>query len=167
MPKAGITGKVEFDLAPDLANKTLTLKIKDLKPESKLVGKNSKGLYLQVPKNTIVEIELILSDTWKWSFKNDDSDFTLSTKKHKEYYFVKPNPSSDQTRTIIIKPSGNLAYQDPQSDKGGNDEKFNLTVELEQAGATVPLVIEIDPITKNPPPDGGKIVTDSNPLPLM
>lgn len=160
-PIPSIRGTVEFNIVPDATTGTLTLTISernpDLNPARHLVGVTDSGeYYLRVPEKA-VQIDLVLAGPWDWSFLPGDG-ITIGRNAHASRYWLVPLLSSNQkTRRIIIKQSNGTPVPHLKDD-GRNDEKFNLEVQIAQNLTQKRLVIEIDPITKNPPPDGGKIV---------
>lgn len=168
--KIDTIGTVVFDLVPDTERRTLSLVMTELgvgpgdePSEDRLVGETDSGeYYLRVPQDKNVQVDLVLSEYWNWRFPKDEKAVTLGDANNKDrYWMTKKNTS--KLRRIVIKSSGNI----PQNiDDGSYDEKFNLEVLINQASGPE-LAIEIDPITKNPPPVGGKIARGQKSGPLL
>jgi hypothetical protein len=156
-PKPDIIGAVEFLLEPDETQTRLSLKIKDttvqLDEENRLVGEYNGEFYIRVPYGKVVQIDFKLGGKWEWAFANGGG-VTLADEGHKNRYWI-TDSSTTKMRQLVIKHSGKKPPAKPTDDKGQNDEKFNLEVEFLQIKGK-PLKIEIDPITKNPPPVGGR-----------
>lgn len=150
IPPATLKGKVIFEMIAHKKRLSFTMIDVDQKG---LVGKlKGQNHHLVVPHNTIVEIELILSDSWDWNFVPSTNDFTLATDGHEVRYWIQSDGSS-KSRLITIEPTGRTP--EPGNGTGRDDEKFNLGIELSQDGSDIKVGVEIDPITKNPPPGGG------------
>ncbi len=157
-PSPDLTGSVDFQLIPGATSRTLTMQMvyaggDDLRGYNTLTGEH----YLRVPENKVVQLTLSLGGLWDWKFTPEG--FTLGNRDHRDRYWL--DSASDKSVTLIIEPSGLSAQAAEQ-----HDEKFNLTVEIAQEGTKIPLVIMIDPITKNPPPVGGMIVPQDVPAPI-
>ena len=157
-PRPDIIGAVEFILEPNSDLTRLSLKIKETveqpTEEDQLVGEAPDGeFYIRVPKGKVVQIDFRLGGKWEWTFANGGG-VTLADAGHKNRYWI-TDSSNPKMRQLVIKNSGKSRPASPADDKGENDEKFNLEVEFTQT-AGKPLKIEIDPITKNPPPVGGR-----------
>jgi hypothetical protein len=158
-PPVDIFGTVAFDIVPNNTTGTISLSISEIGGDEtdpdRVVGIAPNGdRYLRVPKDKVVQIDCLLTGVWKWNFPRGADGVTLATSGHEVRYWLidKANP---KMRRIIIKSSGLEPQANAQSDDGRHDEKFNLQVEIKQAHGK-PLAIEIDPITKNPPPGNGK-----------
>lgn len=151
VPVAAVSGRVRFGMVAK--DGQLTFTFEDLDGKDLVGSLPGQGPYLRVPEGTIVEIELLLSDAWEWSFASDDQDFTLARPGHENRFWIKPGVSDKRKRVIVIEPSGAAPETDAASRR--NDEKFNLGVSLAQSGNAGSVGIEIDPIVKNPPPVGG------------
>jgi hypothetical protein len=167
VPNPAVKGKVTLNLlaTPNPPNKSLTLSMSPGTPG--LSGHTAThGYYLRVEPGKTVQIDLELSTDWDWRFVTGTDDVTIGDAGHAVRYWVLPNPVSDRVRTLIIEPSGHPAVS-AANDKGQNDEKFNLMVEIAQSGTAVPLVIEFDPITKNPPPVDGLMVPAGQAVPIL
>ncbi len=157
-PPPNIIGAVEFILEPNDTLTKLTLKIAETvdqpNEEDRLVGEAPDGeFYVRVPKGKIVQIDFQLGGKWEWTFA-EPGGVTLADKGNHARYWI-TDSSNPKMRRLVIKHSDKTALHKPEDDKGQNDEKFNLEVEFTQT-AGKPLKIEIDPITKNPPPVGGR-----------
>lgn len=157
-PKPIYFGKVNFDLVPDSTGR-LTLILTEEKltgPVWNFVGKTNDGdFYLRIPPQA-AQIDMELIGCTLWTFAGNGNAITLGDRKHTPRYWMVPVASTgNKLRRLIIGPSGRPPVQHQDHDDGHNDEKFNLEVLLTQAGTDTPLAIEIDPITKNPPPVGG------------
>lgn len=158
LPGGLIAGTVEINLVAKPADGTLALEMSD-KTGTNLVGTNAAGdSYLRVEKDKSYEVKLVLAGNWKWKFLAGSAGFSLASSAHAARYWLTGSPN-DKTRTIVIKSSGQTPVS-AAADTGQFDEKFNLTVEILQNGTARPLIIEIDPITKNPPPVDGLAAPD-------
>lgn len=163
LPSPTLTGEVEFSLDADEVTGTLSLRILERNqspiPARRLVGTTSNGnRYLRIPRGQIVQIDFTLAGPWQWTFAGNVGGVTLADRNNGTRYWLAASPDS-KTRRVIIEPSNKPEVQDDNDP--ANDEKFNLEIEIAQSAGS-PLGIEIDPITKNPPPVGG--VVDPNPL---
>lgn len=161
-PSPALTGSVDFQLIPGATSRTLTMQMvyasgDDLRGYNTVTGEH----YLRVPENKVVQLTLSLGGLWDWKFTPEA--FTLGTRAHADRYWL--DSATDKSVTLIIEPSG-LPAQAAGQQNDRNDEKFNLTVEIAQEGTNIPLVIMIDPITKNPPQVGGMIVPQDVPAPI-
>lgn len=160
-PAATKSSTVLFEM--NLANKRLTFSMKHIGGDD-LVGEIvGMGFYLAVPKDETVKIVLRLSDSWDWTFVGTDDDFTVFSAGHKDRYWVQDSGNAKE-RTIYIKSSGKTPENG--NGTGKHDEKFNMAVMLKQDNGSPDVGIEIDPIVKNPPPGGGRLVTTGNAVPL-
>lgn len=157
VPDPDIIGTVEFNLEPNTEQTRLSLTIKDttvqLDEENRLVGEYNGEFYIRVPYGKVVQIDFNLGGKWEWAFANGGG-VTLADEGHKYRYWI-TDSSKPKMRQLVIKNSCKPRPDKPEDDKGQNDEKFNLEVEFTQIKGK-PLKIEIDPITKNPPPVGGR-----------
>lgn len=168
-PPVDIEGTVEFGLDADQPNGTLTLTLFEPRPDADadkaLVGSTPSGdaYYIRVPTAQAARIHFTLAGPWDWEFDGDG--VTLAKEPHSRRYWLEPI-TDPKVRTLIIKHSGN-APQDTHTDDLSNDEKFNLMVLMRQRDTGKKLAIEIDPITKNPPPVGDRKDTLSHPGPLL
>ena len=166
-PKPDIIGKVEFNLKPEPETGTLTLEIRqvsgvDTGPD-RLVGETPKGdRYLRVPTGKRVQIDFLLGGPWQWFFPHGMDGVTLADENHFNRYWLTDH-GDPKMRRLIIEPSGG---SEETQDTGSNDEKFNLELVIKQAKGKE-LAIEIDPITKNPPPIGGFTPIAGEPGPLL
>jgi hypothetical protein len=163
LPIPTLSGAVEFSLVSDCVAGTLSLSIVERTPstdsELRLVDATNGGnRYLRIPTGQTVQIDFILAGPWQWSFGGTAGGVTLADRNNGTRYWLAASPDS-KTRRVIIQPSNKPVLADENDPT--NDEKFNLEIEIEQSAGS-PLAIEIDPITKNPPPVGG--VFDPNPL---
>ena len=164
-PKCSIEGTVEFNIVADEAKGTISLEMTDVS-KTNLVGRNSNNEYfLRVEADAVVQFDLVLAGPWQWAFLSDGSEFTLGSRGHAKRYWLTATPNA-KTRRIVVE-SSKLTPVHQADDNGKFDEKFNLTVLLTQANSTKQLVIEIDPITKNPPPVDSMIVQTGVPSPII
>ena len=131
----------------------------------RLVGETPNGdRYLRVPIGKRVQIDFKLGGPWKWFFPHGEDGVTLADENHYNRYWLTDH-GDPKMRRLIIEPSGESEIM-INHDVGQNDEKFNLELIIKQAKGKE-LAIEIDPITKNPPPIGGFTPIAGEPGPLL
>ena len=117
-----------------------------------IVGNTKEsGSYILVSKGQHTEIHFRLSDAMDWQFSQADDRFTLGCSGHSPYYCRTDDGKDSRLTTVEIKSTGKNPETDPHSKL--DDQKFNLAVGLIQVDAPDVVVI-IDPVVKNPPPDG-------------
>lgn len=161
-PPYTLKGSVDFLLKASADGRTLTMEMAhaggdDLRGVSAMTHEH----YLCVPAGKVVQLTLNLTGSWDWKFPQDA--FTLGIRDHAERYWL--IDATDKSMTLIIEPSG-VASGTAQQMGDAYDEKFNLTVRIAQDGTAIPLVITIDPITKNPPPVDGMVVPQGQSVPI-
>jgi len=162
LPGHTLEGAVNFHLDAAADGKTLTMRMDHAGgTDLRGVSSTTHEHYLQVPQGKVVELTLNLVGDWDWKFGADA--FTLGKKSHAERYWLVD--AAAKSITLVIEPSGSAA-QHSQQQGDSCDEKFNLTVEITQQLTAKPLIITIDPITKNPPPVDGMIVPQGQPVPI-
>lgn len=171
-PPPTMVGTVEIHLEADQANGTISLLMAepnpDPDPERHLIGQAANGeYYLRVPKGETVQVDLVLSGSWDWKYYEAEDGVTLGRSTHARRYWLIGYPAYDgKTIRIIIESSG-FEPSSVAADRGQHDEKFNINVLIRQDQTNRPLVLEIDPITKNPPPGDGRKDPASNPQPML
>ncbi len=170
MPQPTVTGRIVFDIAADQVNGTIGLTMVEPHPhpDGPLVGQEPNGsYYIMIPQGKVVQVDLELGGVWKWTFPDAvEEGVTLASAGHAQRYWLVEASSNAKTRRLVIEPSHRPPVAHGSNDDGRNDEKFNIEVYLDQ-GFGKPLGIEIDPITKNPPPVDPLVPPLNQPGPLL
>lgn len=165
LPAHDIEGVIEFSLDPAADKRSLTMEMVQLSGTPGLISRDpvTNEFCVAIPPNMTVKLTLNLSGKMDWVFPlKGGSPFSLAERDHSERYWQASAPTNNSV-TLIIESSGRPQTMDHDPDA---IEKFNLAVAIAQTNTTVPLILLIDPVTKNPPPVGGLEVPTGMPVPI-
>lgn len=158
-PQQTPTGHVVISMTPEL---NLTMADKDQNAPYKFVHTDGHETYIAVEQDSIIQISL--DPYFQWQFDKDKGLLSFKSGLHRKYYKIQYRPTQDPLLNLLLhaKATGK-PNTDPQT------HLFDLHLIINQKSIDGrpgrPLPMTIDPIVKNPPPDGSSPAID--PVPVL